>query len=602
MMRQCYWDYLNNIFEEESGDGVKRNKKFWTYIKHRRSSRPGVSPLKKNGKLFSSPSMQASILNEQFQSAFSDGKEYTREEFVQKTGFAYTDRPAMDDIIISEEGVKKLLKNLNPNKASGPDGISPHVLKELAEEIAPILTTLFQSSLSTGDLPADWKDALVTPIFKKGEHYDPANYRPVSLTCVACKLLEHVVVSGIVNYLDTNEILSDRQHGFRKGRSCETQLLEFIDELTKYMEGGGQADVLIMDFAKAFDKCNHSLLVQKLYAYGIQGTTNRWIKSFLSNRRQAVVVEGVSSTFISVKSGVPQGSVLGPALFLVYINDLPDSLEKSARLFADDTAVYSKINTRTDQEQLQSDLDHLADWEGKWDMKFHPAKCTTLRCTQKQKPFPMDYVLHGHTLSTVPTAKYLGVTLHHRMDWDDHVNSICSKANSALGFLRRNLKVSSSSIRERAYKAFVRPILEYAPSVWDPYEEKHKTAIEKVQRRAARYVLNRYHNRSSVSNMLQLLEWRPLQERRKISRLSALYKIKNETMLCSSLRPQLKPLSNRNRRHGNNMQYQRIDCKTNYRAGSFLPRTIPEWNSLPQDTVDAKTPASFMARVSKIHL
>ena len=235
-------------------------------------------------------------------------------------------------------------------------------------------------------------------------------------------------------------------------------------------------------------------------------------------------------------------------------------------------------------------------------MQFHPAKCTTLRCTQKQKPLSMDYILHGHTLSTVPTAKYLGVTLHHRMDWDDHVNSLCSKANSALGFLRRNLKVSSSSIRERAYKAFVRPLLEYAPSVWDPYEEKHMTAIEKVQRRAARYVLNRYHNRSSVTNMLELLQWRPLQERRKISRLSALYKIEKEAMLCSNLKSQLKPLARRSRRHGNSKQYQRIDCKTNYRAESFLPRTIPEWNSLPQDAVDAATPASFVARVSQVHL
>jgi hypothetical protein len=460
---------------------------------------------------------------------------------------------------------------------------------------------MFQKSLSSGELPADWRDALVTPIYKKGEHYNPANYRPVSLTCVICKVMEHVIVSNIMEFLDSNQILTDRQHGFRKGRSCETQLLEFIDELVRYMEGGGQADVLIMDFAKAFDKCNHSLLSHKLSAYGIKGKTNEWIRSFLYNRRQAVVVEGATSSFVDVRSGVPQGSVLGPTLFLLYINDLPDSILKTARLFADDTAVYSKINSIIDHEQLQADLDRLAQWEDKWDMQFHPAKCTTLRCTQKRKPFIKDYTLHGHTLSNVTTAKYLGVTLHQRMDWDDHINVVCGKANSALGFLRRNLKVSSSSIREKAYKAFVRPLLEYAPSVWDPYEEKHKNAIEKVQRRAARYVLNRYHNTSSVTDMISTLGWNPLEHRRKTCRLTALFKITNNFMHCDDLKLQLKSAPDRDRRHGNNKQFQQISAKTNYRAESFLPRTIPEWNALPQIAVDAKSPDSFMSRVTKPH-
>lgn len=600
MMRQSYWDYLNNIFEEENSLKNNRNKKFWAYIKHRRSTRPGVAPLKKDGKLYYSPSMQSAILNQQFQSAFSEGKDYTAEEFLQKTGMQPLDIPPMEEILISEEGVKKQLHNLNPYKATGPDGIGPRVLKELADELAPAIATLFRSSLSSGEIPSDWRDALVTPIFKKGEQYDPANYRPVSLTCVLCKIMEHILVTNIMHYLDLNNILSDRQHGFRRGRSCETQLLEFIDELVGYMEGGGQADVLIMDFAKAFDKCNHSLLIHKLKAYGIQGKANRWIQSFLSNRRQAVVVDGVASSFVSVQSGVPQGSVLGPALFLVYINDLPVSLDKSVRLFADDTAVYSKVKTRIDQDQLQADLDRLADWEGRWDMQFHPAKCNTLRCTQKHKPLIKDYTLHGHTLSTVQSAKYLGVTLHHKMDWDNHVNAICSKANSALGFLRRNLKVSSPSIRERAYKAFVRPLLEYAPSVWDPYELKHKVAIERVQRRAARFVLNRYHNTSSVSTMLDTLAWKPLEQRRKAARLTAFYKINNNLMHCINLKSQLKPSTSRNRRHGHNKQYLPLSCKTNYRSGSFLPRTIPEWNALPQDTIEAETPDSFMSRVSQL--
>ena len=259
-----------------------------------------------------------------------------------------TDFPTMEDIEISERGVTTLLQNLNPYKACGPDGIRPRVLKELAREIAPALTALFKSSLSSGSVPADWRDAHITPIYKKGEQYNPANYRLVSLTSVVCKLLEHIIVSAVMHHFEDNSILTDNQHGFRRGRSCETQLLELVEELTTNLESSKQTDVLIMDFSKAFNKVNHSLLLHKLQRYGVQGTTNTWIANFLNNRRQAVVVSGASSHFMNVMSGVPQGSVLGPCLFLAYINDMPEKLSALARLFADDTAVYKTISNGHD--------------------------------------------------------------------------------------------------------------------------------------------------------------------------------------------------------------------------------------------------------------
>ena len=400
-----------------------------------------------------------------------------------------------------------------------------------------------------------------------------------------------------MRHLDKNEILTKRQHGFRSGRSCETQLLEFVDELASLMEGGGQADVQVMDFAKAFDKCNHSLLVHKLQAYGVRGNVNKWINSFLEDRRQSVVVDGYSSPFISVRSGVPQGSVLGPSLFLVYINDLPDNLEKPTRLFADDTAIYSGVKNPTDQLQLQRDVERLADWEGKWEMKFHPGKCTTLRCTHSPTPTEFNYTLHGHTLELVTSTKYLGVTLHQKLDWDDHINSICNKANTTLSFLRRNLRISSPGVKEKAYKAFVRPLLEYAASVWDPYEQKHIDQLEKVQRRAARFVLNRYHNTSSVTGMLNFLDWEPLELRRKRSRLVNFYKMTNGHIHCEDLTAQL-ARHRRSGRTGNSKQYAQLPCKTNYRMESFLPKTIKEWNSLPQAVVDAENPDTFVSRVS----
>ena len=283
-----------------------------------------------------------------------------------------TDYPVLDTVHISVEGVKKLLSNLQPGKAPGPDNLSPRVLKELADEIAPILTIIYQSSIDTSKVPSDWKEANVTPIFKKGEQYEPANYRPVSLTSVCCKVLEHILTSTIMDHLEHHHILCPQQHGFRGKRSCETQLLEFTHELFNNLAEGKQTDIFILDFAKAFDRVNHSLLVHKLSYYGIQGVLNHWISDFLQDRRQAVVLNGERSDFISVQSGVPQGSVLGPCLFLIYINDMPDLLTSPVRLFADDTAAYNIVTSVDDQKHLQHNLDQLVRVGEKMGYAFPP--------------------------------------------------------------------------------------------------------------------------------------------------------------------------------------------------------------------------------------
>ena len=210
----------------------------------------------------------------------------------------------------------------------------------------------------------------------------------------------------------------------------------------------------------------------------------------MTGRRQAVVVGGVQSEFIGVKSGVPQGSVLGPCLFLVYINDLPEKLASKTRMFADDTAVYATIATTNDQARLQQDLKELENWEAKWDMVFHPDKCALLPVTRKERTVT-SYQLHGHTLMTVKSAKYLGLTIQANMEWNEHIDNITRRAGQALGFLRRNLKIASTKLREKAYMVYVRPLLEYACSVWDPYLKCHTDSIEAIQRRAARFVLNR---------------------------------------------------------------------------------------------------------------
>ena len=602
--RRAYWLYINDTLTEDEEDGFPSLKRFWTYIKNQRTAKIGVSPLKTNGRLITEPKAQAELLNQQFQSVFSEGKTYTKEEFMTKCKMDVDgDLTTLSSIEITVEGVTKLLGELNPHKAAGPDGISPRILKELANEVAPILTMIFQSSLETGVVPLDWRKANVTPVYKKGAHYDPANYRPVSLTSVSCKTMEHIIVRALMSHLDENNILCKQQHGFRRGRSCETQLIEFVEALNRHMAEGRESEAIILDFAKAFDKVNHSLLTHKLHCYGIQGGVNQWISGFLSNRQQAVVVNGTKSDSVDVRSGVPQGSVLGPCLFLVYINDLPDRLTSQTRLFADDTAIHRPVANIQDQGDLQRDLEKLEEWEASWEMKFHPDKCSTLRFSRKH--FRLEktvYKLHGHSLAIEEATKYLGVILQHDLSWNTHIETICSKANKTLGFLRRNLRIGSQRLKETAYKTFVRPILEYACSVWDPYTQENIDRLEDVQRRAARFVCNNYHRTASVTDMLNHLNWSSLEHRRMTSRLSMLFRIrKNMVQLDSeTIRGNLIPKRARGRRGQHNQQYMEKNIHTqDYRLGSFFPRTTRDWNKLPQGTVDAETLGTFVSRVQR---
>ena len=236
-------------------------------------------------------------------------------------------------------------------------------------------------------------------------------------------MLEHIVVSNIMRHFDKNSILTDCQHGFRRRRSCETQVLTMIDELVKGLEKGKQFDLAVLDFSKAFDKVPHSRLLSKLDHYGIRGNTLTWIKAFLSDRTQRVIVDGATSEPAPVTSGVPQGSVLGPTLFLAFINDLPLHVQSRSRLFADDCVVYREINNISDSLLLQQDLHNLAKWEQKWGMAFHPEKCTVLRVHRKRSPYIYDYTLKGHTLDPEECTKYLGVHISQNLSWNTQVSS-----------------------------------------------------------------------------------------------------------------------------------------------------------------------------------
>jgi len=489
------------------------------------------------------------------------------------------------------------------HKSPGPNSIHPYVLKAIAAEISPILTNIFQLSLNSGTVPSQWKHAYVSPIFKKGNKSDAKNYRPISLTSIVCKVMEHIIVSQVMKHLEQHNILSESQCGFRLKRSCESQLFITLNDITKAVDNKLQVDVAILDFSKAFDKVVHSRLLYKLDHYGVRGNLLNWLKSFLSDRSQQVVVDGIKSSPCAVTSGVPQGSVLGPALFLIYINDIVSNIQSEIRLFADDILLYRSINTPRDHDVLQEDLDTLIKWSNDWMMEFNISKCNVMQVTTNQNVSSFSYKMCNMPLSIVEEHDYLGIRLHHKLSWTPQINHICSKANRLLGFLKRNLYHAPQHTKEHVYKQLLLPSIEYCSALWDPYHQSDISKLEMIQHRSARFVLNKPWYRGpqndSITNMLHYLQWPTLEHRRKTARLILLFKImKNLLIVPDRCLPVKAPVESTRAHHS--LKLAHLQCRLDIYKYSFLPRTITLWNTLNIRNLDTMTLDDFKHCINSI--
>ena len=454
----------------------------------------------------------------------------------------------------------------------------------------------------SGDLPSPWTLAWIAPVFKKGQRGLSENYRPVSLTCVSCKLLEHIFCTHIRHHLDMYGILTPYNHGFREKHSCESQLLVTTHDMLCKLDTGSQVDVAVLDFSKAFDTVPHGRLLRKLEHCGINGPISIWIKNFLCYRKQSVMIEGVKSREDTVDSGVPQGTVLGPLLFLIYISDLPSVLhpQTAVRLFADDCLIYRSVQSIDDQVLLQRDLDYLHLWGQCWGMRFNEKKCNIINLGKKR--FQYFYQLNGVFLEVVSHAKYLGVTLNEDLSWSPHISAIVAKAHQRLGFIRRNLRGSPFKSRETAYISLVRSHLDYCASIWDPHLKQDSNDLEKVQRKAARWARGQY-GITSVTGLLRDLKWQPLADRRRDQRLTLLYKILNghisiqpdSVNLVRSKRPARGQYTNPHK-----LDRPRASTKSSPLWNSTIFHTIPEWNSLPAAAAEAGSITSFKSQLASL--
>ena len=581
---------MNSLFEDENTG--RPSKKFWKTIKAKRKDQVSIPPLKrKSGRLETTGKGKAEVLNKQYSSVFTD------EDTSSIPHMDDSPYPNMPHIKVTTKGVKSLLQKLNPKKAIGPDLVPTRILKDYADDIAPILQLIYQQSLDTGVVPDDWKMANVAAIFKKGDRQIASNYRPVSLTCVSCKILEHIVFHSIMNHVDWHQILVFFQHGFRALHSCETQLISTIEDLAKGLNDKHQLDLLILDFSKAFDVVPHKRLVKKLQFYGIRDKTVNWIQNWLTGRTQRVAVDGESSSESPVKSGVPQGTVLGPFMFILYINDIGKSTSSGIRLFADDCLLYRVIRGEADARELQKDLSQLCSWAKDWQMLFNADKCSLLRISKKKVNLKFQYSIHGKTLKDVEHHPYLGLELDQDLSFTQHTNQTVSKAQRNLNLLRRNISGCSETTKGHAYNALVRPVLEYASSAWDPYQMTQINKLEAVQRKSARFVTGDHSRETSVTGLMQALQWRTLQERRLVARLAMFYKAVNDQAACHI--PQDFPPTTSRTRSSHNIQYHlphtRLDC---YKF-SFFPRTIRAWNILPTQLVQAPDTENFKTQLQQ---
>ena len=493
---------------------------------------------------------------------------------------------------ITTEKVKRKIKKLKAHSAAGPDGISPRLLQKCETELSPVLAVIFRKSLSSGEVPDEWRQANVVPIFKKGSKTDPGNYRPVSLTSVCCKLMESILKEDIMEHLRKNRLINKSQHGFMQGRSCTTNLLEFLETVPEVVDEGKCLDIVYLDFVKAFDKVPVERLLRKIDAHGIRGTVSRWIQSWLKGRRQKVMVNGQKSTWQDVLSGVPQGSVLGPVLFLLFINDLDGevTVEQIMKKFADDTKIAQVIEGPESVVYLQNSLNRLCDWASKWGMAFNVAKCHVMHVGRANPAH--QYTMNGSLLKTSDEERDIGVTVSKNLKPTNQCQKAAQTAFVVLNQILRAFHFRDRRMFVSLYIQYVRPHLEFAVAAWAPWTQADIQCLERVQIRAVKAVSGL--KSQTYEGRLAELKLPSLQARRREIDMTQTFKIVNRIDSDNSEMWFTRADAGRSTRSASgkdNMVQKR--CHHEFRRNFFSQRVIGEWNTLPDQVKNAHNVQCF---------
>ena len=451
------------------------------------------------------------------------------------------------------------------------------------------------------NVPPYGKHAYVIPVFKKGQSSRVENYRPISLTCVLCKFFESVIKLDLSEYLAQNNILNDAQHGFLSRHSTCTNLLESINDWSLNIKNGHHSRIIFIDFAKAFDTVCHSKLLYKMSRLGIDGKLLRMLSSYLNCRTQQVLLDGALSDTKRVISGVPQGSVLGPLFFLIYINDFVEVLPKTiiSKLFADDAKLYTEMEGDLDADYLQTGLDNLCKWAKKWQLKISYNKCFSMDVGLKrtQQPYP-DHSIDGVLLSSVNECRDLGVIVDNKLHFTTHISEMVAKSKQRMALLFRTFIVKDPVHLVRGFKSYVLPLIDYCSQVWSPHRAKDILLIESVQRKFTKRIPGLKN--LSYAERLSRLELTTLERRRLNFDLSMCYKILHGFVSGPPEKYGLILSSRMSRGHSLKLTVEH--CKVDSRKFYFSNRVCHPWNSLPDSIVSANNVKTFNNNLKSINL
>jgi hypothetical protein len=563
-------------------------KQFYSYVKSKTKTKDRIGPLlDSSGTAVTNDNKAMSeLLNKYFASIF------TVENLTNVPTLSVEGIEVLETIEMTDEKVYEALKKLKPNKTGGVDGLNSTFIIGVAEAIVEPLRIIYTKTLSSGVVPIDWKNANVTAIFKKGSKKNPENYRPVSLTSHACKCFERVLKDEIVNHLENKRLIIESQHGFRANRSCLTNLLESSEWVTKLVDEGSPVDIIYLDFSKAFDKVPHKRLVEKLKAHGIKGKVVNWIEEWLRDRKQRVVVNGESSDWENVVSGVPQGSVLGPVLFTVFINDLDDGIKSRISKFADDTKLIGCAGSKEETDNIQEDLNKLNEWAVKWQMNFNADKCKVLHIGSKNRK--VKYEIDGKSIGAVSEEKDLGVIVTDDFKVAKQCRKAASKGNQKLGMIWRTFTCKNKNIMTKLYKSIVRPSLDYCVQAWRPHLKKDIDVLERVQKRATKMITE--CRGKDYEKRLEYVNLTTLEMRRERADMLEVYKIMNG---MEGLEEKDFFMRDLNGRRGHSFKLYKKRVNLDIAKYSFGNRVCSSWNSLTEDIVTSQSINIFKGRLDK---